>query len=1393
MSDSIDEEILHRHFVAIATSEYDDASMWSRLPGVGDEVASMSGWLCDEELGARRFSPSETQLAESPTLTEIQTFLYSSGTAWTTSDAVVVFVTGHGYRDDAAHWTVLKATEIARINSTAIKTADIMAVLAEKGAEHVMVIFDMCFSGGAAAEIARFNNDPAKSMLVLASATKNEEALVGGLTSAVAEFLAEAATIDKFSHGPYFRVDEFLDAVAMLLPAGQQLVPLHAPLSARRTFSPCLPNPRYRPRFTARYARQDLVMSVEEFAASQSRPILMSRLIEFTAAAPSTMVLTGSAGCGKSSALSWLVSLSDPDFLAEAVEEVADVPDGLRPERGAVDVAVRATRMYPYQVLEKICRGLSVPLGDHDGEGAVPHLLAAWSEWLRSHGRPVTVVVDALDEAKDPEELITDVLSELERRTPLPRQVRLLVGVRSYESDERAPAAPLARTVADFAETKLGAARLRADRPPLWEPTDLATYISRVLVETGGSPLERADPGAVRGFVEVIAEKAGTSFLFANRAATSLAAREQPVDVDDPAWRASLDDDIIGVFRDDLERSFPDQVSRERIVHLLRAVAFAKGRGLPWNRIWPLVTHAVANHPDHTYGDEDVRRLLESRVAGYLVTDTDDDTTVYRLRHDTLRTTLRDRWQDLLPQEVRPAGADQSIEAVEGGIALELSRLATQPRAGRDDLAPQPYLRRHLAEHAHAGGVLTDQVIPDQLLPYVDVVALRRIAEESPVGRAGRGLSLLSVIRKVSHQWDWESPGHNAAALEMWAAVDGIVLPDALAKGSWRVRWASPSRDSGEIIARGAAPVSVVAAATLPDGRSLIVAAGVDPTMRLWDIATGPASARPLVGHSKPVFAAATDILPDGRAVLVSAGGDGTVRVWDLEAATPMGEPFVLELRSLATMILPDGRLGLVAGHDDGSVRVWDIDGAVAVPVGAPLGGHDGPVLAVALLALPGRMAAVTGGDDGTVRRWDLTSGTSVGPPLHGHERPVTAVATAMLPDGRAVAVTGGDDGVARLWNLADGGSVGEPLSGHDGPVTAVAMAVLNGDQAVAVTGGDDTTVRLWHLSDDAATCRVLAGHNRPVTSVTVVTLPGQRVVAVTGSWDATTRRWDLADLSASDDRPVHEGLATALATAVLPEGLVALTSRDDQVWVGGLADDPSRRSLVGHDRPVLAVATTTVPGIGAVAVTGSWDTTVRVWRLDTAEPLGQPYGKGHGPVMAVAVADLPGLGRVVVAASWHDARVWNLLDGTPACAPLVGHSGPVRCVATAVLGDGRVVAVSGGDDGTVRCWDLVDGAPVGEPLVGHVLPVRCVATAVLGDGRVVAVSGGGDGTVRCWDLADGAPIGVPLPCPVAVTAVSVVTADSGGPSVALAGNDFLAHVDLPTGPYWWPSSQPQA
>ena len=80
--------------------------------------------------------------------------------------------------------------------------------------------------------------------------------------------------------------------------------------------------------------------------------------------------------------------------------------------------------------------------------------------------------------------------------------------------------------------------------------------------------------------------------------------------------------------------------------------------------------------------------------------------------------------------------------------------------------------------------------------------------------------------------------------------------------------------------------------------REVIVSAGYDGTVRVWDAVTGqPAS--PLTGHGS-VYAVAAGRAGD-REVIVSAGDDGTVRVWDAVTGQPVAQQqFPDAIRSLA-------------------------------------------------------------------------------------------------------------------------------------------------------------------------------------------------------------------------------------------------------------------------------------------------------------------------------------------------------------------------------------------------------------------------------------------------------------------------------------------------------------
>jgi len=670
----VDADLLRRHFVAIATSDYDDPSCGQSLPGVINEVQTLKDWLCDNQLAERRFNQAHPHLTRNPTKRQISDALEDPEPLWNHADAAVLFVTGHGVFDEGAHWVVLKRTIRARLHATAIRTSDLIGWLRGTEVEHLLVILDLCYAGATAGETVAFADFP-PTWLTLASVTRNQKAATGALTTAVTEFLAELTgpTGEQFNHGPYLRVEEFIGAIQDKLGDGQRLAQLHPGLPSLQKVSPCLPNPRWRPeRPTVQPARRDLALRADDLAAHwdprsrgvatrsqggwlfSGRTELMHRLIQATTDDPQPLLVAGAAGSGKSAVLARLVTLSDPGFCDRYAETINLIPQNLRPTPGAVDAAVLATGKVAHEVMGQIYKAVTGT--GPPSTSAVPsleELRTAWWSWLQTHHRTVTVVVDALDEAKDPHTLLTEVLAQLNPPKPAPPQVRLIVGVRSPggTDDQAVTGEPTSRErpLADSAEHVLAAVRLRVDEAPWWQPEDLAAYAADLLTTTAESPYAEAEHREqTEQLAHTLAKKSGKSFLITRIGATSLGHRDDRVAPDDPAWLTTLADGVVGVFRDDLHTTLPDPDDRERAVHLLRAVAFAYGPGLPWRQIWPVVATAVANDPDRTYGDGDIAWLLGSRLGAYLVTDQADDITVYRLFHDALRTVLRERSHKLL-------------------------------------------------------------------------------------------------------------------------------------------------------------------------------------------------------------------------------------------------------------------------------------------------------------------------------------------------------------------------------------------------------------------------------------------------------------------------------------------------------------------------------------------------------------------------------------------------------------------------------------------------------------------------------------------------------------------------------------------------------------------------
>ncbi|GII94688.1 WD40 repeat domain-containing protein [Sinosporangium siamense] len=256
----------------------------------------------------------------------------------------------------------------------------------------------------------------------------------------------------------------------------------------------------------------------------------------------------------------------------------------------------------------------------------------------------------------------------------------------------------------------------------------------------------------------------------------------------------------------------------------------------------------------------------------------------------------------------------------------------------------------------------------------------------------------------------------------------------------------------------------------------------------------------------------------------------------------------------------------------------------------------------------------------------------------------------------------------------------------------------------------------------------------------------------ITDGRDGVARLWDLASHRQigpplEEEKTFSFGVAQSVAYGTLNNRPIAVKGAGDlAIWeLTGHehAQKPGKPRHIRYGSPgsVYTVACAVLNG-RSVAVTGAYDSSVRMWDLATGTQIGKQLS-GHGSVVrSVAAGMLAGRAIAVSSSEDHTIRVWDLADGTQIGPPLTGHTGHVWAVDMGLL-NGRPIAVSGGDDHTVRVWDLANGRQIGAPLIGHTNKVRAIAYGAP-DGQPIAVSGG-DHTVRVWDLRTRRQIGHPM------------------------------------------------
>ncbi|KAL1297186.1 hypothetical protein AAFC00_004758 [Neodothiora populina] len=306
-------------------------------------------------------------------------------------------------------------------------------------------------------------------------------------------------------------------------------------------------------------------------------------------------------------------------------------------------------------------------------------------------------------------------------------------------------------------------------------------------------------------------------------------------------------------------------------------------------------------------------------------------------------------------------------------------------------------------------------------------------------------------------------------------------------------------------------------------------------------------------------------------------------------------------------------------------------------------------------------------------------------------------VVTCLLFDSDKI-LTGSDDTNINVYDTKTG-VLRKRLEGHEGGVWALQY---EGD--TLVSGSTDRSVRVWDIPTGKC-LQTFQGHTSTVRCLVIlkpakigvesdgtpIMMPKEPLI-ITGSRDSTLRVWKMPK---PGDPQIHQAGPPA----------------ND-------SDNPySLRVLQGHHNSVRAIA-----AHGDTLVSGSYDCTVRVWRISNGELVHRL--SGHSQKVYSVVLDHQRK-RCISGSMDNLVKVWSLESGQ--C--LFNLEGHTSLVGLLDLSHERLVSAAA--DSTLRIWHPETGQCLSQ-LSAHTGAITCFQHD---DRKVIS---GSDRTLKMWNIETG-------------------------------------------------------
>ncbi|XP_037950016.1 phospholipase A-2-activating protein-like [Teleopsis dalmanni] len=269
-------------------------------------------------------------------------------------------------------------------------------------------------------------------------------------------------------------------------------------------------------------------------------------------------------------------------------------------------------------------------------------------------------------------------------------------------------------------------------------------------------------------------------------------------------------------------------------------------------------------------------------------------------------------------------------------------------------------------------------------------------------------------------------------------------------------------------------------------------------------------------------------------------------------------------------------------------------------------------------------------------------------------------------------------------------------------------------------------------LDDYKLSCE-LFGHGTDVRAVAVGETSCNGEIIISGSRDKTTKLWKCENNEFNEMITFeHHVSFVSCVYYAKQEDWICSGSNDGTVCIYKTDSNVPILILKGHQSNVCAISS----GLESRSlITGSWDGTARVWKINREGVA--TFLKLIGHTAAVwAVDAMPTVSQYVTGSADKKIFIWN--DKGEKIRTLSGHTDCIRGLE--VLPSNFLV--SAGNDSVIRLWDE-SGKCVGK-LNGHTDYIYSIAQNT-GVGTNIIVSSGEDSCLRMWDLTEGIELGLPI------------------------------------------------